>query len=155
MEIKYLYGYTWCTKEGAEDVRENQSLEDCLFLTRKTDTFQHADMRSQASIGVLWGGFVKRFRKPDDAHFYGESVSCQVETPESEEDKKRLLEAYTKGQYWKMEAKMSGGSIYTVFAIVPEGFYPAGSVFDRKWEKTTHADMKDIIHAEAEASCGW
>lgn len=155
MEIKYLYGHMWAVEEGKEDEKPNWSLEDAVFLTRKTDVFQHADMRSKVGIGVLWGGFAKRFRKPDDIHFYGESVSCGVETPEEGEGLERLKKAYFEGEFWKTEIKGHGNTAHTVFALVPKGYYPTGKWMEINWEKSSHAEMREIIEAEAKAACGW
>lgn len=155
MEIKYLYGTVIAIANGDEDNRDNWKFEEGLALTRKTDIFQHKDMMQKVRINVLWGGFAKRFRKPDDIHFYGESISCNVETPTKDKHIEQLKGSYIGAKYWKAEMGERGRK-NTVFLLLPDHLRPAQGYHETYiWSESSHAEMREIIDAEIRSSNGF
>lgn len=155
MEIKYLWGTVIALVEGTEDIKDNWKFEEGLALTRKTDVYQHRDMMQDVRINVCYGGFAKRFRTPDDILFYGESVSCNVSTPDGEKGIARLMSSYLGARYWKAEFGNDRRK-HTVFLLLDKALVPSkGFQETNPWSETTHAEMREIIQAESRASNGF
>ncbi|AEV89662.1 hypothetical protein OBP_225 [Pseudomonas phage OBP] len=152
MQLKFLFGTVRAIPEGSEDIIENVKLKDFLALTRKTDVFQHSDMRSMVVMGLSTGGFVKKLHNPERMDFYGESISCRVRTDESMDP--IYAELIKTGTWWKHEFQQHKKT-FTIFGVTEAGFKPSSGVSELNWVETTHADMLDIVRAEDEASNGW
>ena len=152
MEVKYLWGDAIVLKEGAEDIRDNWEFEHSIAMTRRTDVYQHSDMARDVRLNVCYGGFARRFRKPDEITFFGESISCRVKTPE---DITPLMNVHTGARYWKAEFGERGRK-HAVFLLLDKAFVPSkGFNETNPWSETTHAEMREIIAAEQEANYGW
>lgn len=149
---KFLFGHTRVIPVDAEDILENVKLKDILVFTRKTDIFQHSDMRSMVVMGLSTGGFIKKFHKPEKAEFFGESISCRVQTDESMDPLYAKL--VSTGTWWKHEFQQYKKTT-TIFAIVDNGFKPSSQISGLEWTPVTHAEMVDITRAEDEAANSW
>lgn len=145
MTLKFLFGTNRMIEIGKEDVIENVKYKDYAIVARKTDVLQHSDMKNRCMFSPSTGGFIKAYRKPERATWYGESVSCRVETDESMNP---LYEELMKaGNYFKFGFEMYK-TIYTIFAICPAGYKPTSIVTGIEWEPCTHEDMVEIIKVE-------
>lgn len=155
MEVKYLWGTVIALVEGSEDIKDNWKFKEGLLLTRKTDVYQHRDMMKDVRCNVCYGGFAKRYRKPDEITFYGESISCNVGTPEDEKGNSRLMGSYLGARYWKAEFGEQGRK-HTVFLLLDKALVPSKGFEESKpWSESSHAEMREIIEAEFRANNGW
>lgn len=148
MLLKFLFGSARVLVEGSD----KETLGDVLLMTRKTDIFQHSDMKQVTRTSPSTGGFVKHLRAPEKMEFFGESVSCRVQTDESMNP--IYAELVKTGSWWKNE-HLIHNTVHTIFLVTKAGHKPSCTWADLKWEPTTHADMYEIVKAEDSVSNGW
>ena len=148
MIAKFLFGTERVIPTGSEDSPTNVQYKDLLFIVRKHDVYQHADMAKLYRIHPSTGGFVKGLGKPGEENFYGESVSCRVQTDDS------MLELYypltKEGDWYKHTYTNSNGSKFTTFCGVPAGYIPSSLLSNVEWEPIQYAEVKATMRKEIE-----
>lgn len=149
MTLKYILASTTTHHEDTPDV---YSPSDVVFMTRKNDTFQHSDMKNRCNVKAVAGGFIRRHRKLDTFQFFGESVSCRVETAPGLQPK--LLELVKSGDWYTFEHEMYG-SKYAIWAVVPKGHQLDTRVTGINWEKSSHHEMEEVVQGETTAAMCW
>lgn len=149
MIAKFLFSTERVIPNGQEDSPSGVKYKDTLLIVRKHDLFQHADMAKFCRLTPSTGGFVKGFgRKQGEEHFYGESVSCRVQTDDS------MLELYhdlTKDGDWFKHTYMYNGTIpFTVFCGVQKDHYPSSLLNGVVWEPVKYEEIRSLIRKEIE-----
>lgn len=145
MIAKFLFGTAPCIPVGKEDTNVNLNLDDLLLIVRKHDIFQHIEMGKLCSLQASTGGFVKGIRHQGEENFYGESISCRVQTDGS------MLPLYhelTKTGSWYKYEHMVNKSKFTIFACVKADYYPSGYWSNLKWEPCEYKDIRPTMIAD-------
>lgn len=152
MQLKFLFGSIRALPVGMDSQIGNVKLADALVFTRKTDVYQHSDMKKLILFSPDTGGFIRKFDKPETMELFGESISCRVRTDESMNELYATL--ISTGHWWKHQFKQFN-KLKTIFVIMQPGYTPYSVDGSMEWTPTTHAEMYEIVEAEADAACGW
>lgn len=149
MIAKFLFGTERVIPLDLEDTMENVQHKDMLYIVRKHDAFQHADMAKICRMHPSTGGFVKKIGRPGEEHFYGESISCRVQTDESMDE---LYHAITKeGEWFKYTYSIPGsGTKFTIFCGCPTGYKPSAYGMDFQWEPVKYEEIRSLMNKEVQ-----
>jgi hypothetical protein len=149
MIAKFLFGTNRTIPNGQEDSPTGVKYKDTLLIVRKHDLFQHADMAKFYRLSPSTGGFVKKLGiKQGEEHFYGESVSCRVQTDDS------MLELYhdliKNGDWFKHTYIYNEKTPFTVFCCVQKDHYPSSLLNGVEWEPVQYEEIKPLMRKEIE-----
>lgn len=149
MIAKFLFGTERVVSLDQDPDSNNFDHKDMLFIVRKHDVFQHADMAKICRMHPSTGGFVKRLGKQGKEWFYGESVSCRVGTDESMDE---LYHDITENGEWYKYTHVipSSGSKFTIFCGCPTGYKPSTYGMDFEWESVKYEEIKPLMCKEIE-----
>lgn len=114
--LKYLYGKLPVTSTLNQGSKEKIGRASALLFSVRCDKFQHRDMEFATAFIPFNGGFGNLHPTDPARHFYGESISCNVQTDLDVIDK-------------MIKLKETGNVFYThpndskhrVFAIIEKG----------------------------------
>lgn len=143
---KFLFGTNPTVPVGQEDINKNLEFNDLLLIVRKHDIFQHVEMGRLCQLQASTGGFVKGLRHQGEENFYGESISCRVKTDDS------MLPIYhelTKNGSWYKHAHVVNKAPFTIFACVPNGFYPSAYWSNIQWEPCEYKDVRNTMISDS------
>lgn len=150
MIAKFLFGTNRIIPNGLEDAGDSIKYKDTLLMVRKHDIFQHADMAKIYRLTPSTGGFVKRLGIQGEELFYGESVSCRVQTDDSMLE---LYRAITKhGDWFKHTYVYYKRTPFTVFCGVPKDHYPSSIVNDIEWVSVEYKEIKNLMREEIQTN---
>lgn len=142
--LKYLYGKLPVASKLNGGREERMGGADALLLSVRRDAYQHKEMAFDACFIAFNGGFSNFNPNLKERHFYGESISCRVETDESIIDK--LIELKRTGRVFHTNAV---GNKQRLFAIIDgERVYPRKTERTGNWIPCSLEEMQELCDVE-------
>lgn len=142
--LKYLYGklpVAGVLNGGREDKLGRAT---ALLFSVRRDSYQHAEMAFDTCFVPFNGGFANLDPVLKTTEFYGESVSCRVETDPEEIHKLIYLKKEGKVFYTTGNERSQ-----KVFAILPlTAGYPLKTGRTGDWVPCTLEEMKELCNTE-------
>lgn len=142
--LKYLYGKLPVASKlnGGRDERVGGV--DALLFSVRRDAYQHKEMAFDACFHPFNGGFSNFNPNLKERHFYGESISCRVETDKSIIDK--LVELKSTGRVLYTNAIDNKQKLFVI--IKGEGIYPLKTGRTGNWIQCSLQEMEKLCNEE-------
>ena len=142
--MKYLYGKLPVANKLNGGFEEQAGCVNALLFSVRRDAYQHKEMASDACFIAFNGGFGVLSPNLRDRHFYGESISCRVETDESIIDK--LIELKHTGRVFYTNAVNNKQKLFAI--IEGDNIYPRKTERTGNWIPCSLQEMEKLCNEE-------
>ena len=142
--LKYLYGKLPVVSKLNGGREERMGRADALLFSVRRDAYQHKEMAFDACFIAFNGGFSNFNPNLKERHFYGESISCRVETDKSIIDK--LVELKRTGRVFYTNAVDNKQKLFAI--IDGEGIYPRKTERTGNWFPCSLEEMEKLCNEE-------
>ena len=142
--LKYLYGKLPVASKLNGDREERAGRVNALLFSVRRDAYQHKEMAFDACFIAFNGGFSNFTPNLKERHFYGESISCRVETDKSIIDK--LIELKHTGRVFYTNAVDNKQKLFAI--IEGENTYPRKTERTGNWIPCSLQEMEKLCNEE-------
>ena len=142
--LKYLYGKLPVASKLNGGREERMGRADALLFSVRRDAYQHKEMAFDACFVAFNGGFANFTPNLKERHFYGESISCRVETDKSIVDK--LIELKHTGWVFYTNAVDNKQKLFAI--IEGENIYPRKTERTGNWIPCSLQEMEKLCNEE-------
>lgn len=142
--LKYLYGKLPVASKLNGGQEERMGRASTLLFSVRRDAYQHKEMAFDACFIAFNGGFSSFTPNLKERHFYGESISCRVETDKSIIDK--LIELKYTGRVFYTNAVDNKQKLFAI--IEGENIYPRKTGRTSNWFPCSLQEMEKLCNEE-------